>query len=318
MNMNLKTTRGIRAFLAAMAVASATLLAHAAPPPPKSPVLTNGFPAWDCIISGQRGERGILFITFTTNDDGYGNYSFIVRQVHTKVIRPAAATTTVGTARGGVSSGRGDTTSSGAPPTDPSSWTNIFGYWTTTGSWSYDAKGRILGIFTELVIDGVTDTNVTYITNRVSFTAQVVPNKRFNAIYSSSIGGNGTYRGVPMKEVTDLTGHWTGTEQNGKVTTYELFSMSPAPTPEGITNMYDFSGIGPGYELMNGVCLVSRQKKLAFASYKYFPTFSPTNAALQRATFGPLIDNRSSLGSNMRGLLDGGSNTVYKAFWASP
>ena len=287
-------------------------LCQAAPPPPHSPVLTNAA-GWDCVISGQRGEQGVLFLTFTTDTDLFGNYMFSLREVHTQIVNPSSGS---GGRNAGGGVGRGDV--AGNP--SPTSTTNIFGYWSIpragapSGSWGYDSKGNTLGFFTEIVNLGGEGTNVTYVTNAVSFTAKVTPNKRFTAVYSSSLGGNGTYTGVPMKGVTDLSGRWTGTEKIGSLSTYEFFNLTPMSTAEGHTNVYDIIGAGPGYS-MSGVCMVSSQKKIAFANYKFS---NPTNPPTQRATTGPLVNSKTSLGGNTRGLIDLGTNVNYNAFWVSP
>jgi hypothetical protein len=196
---------------------------------------------------------------------------------------------------------------------------NIFGFWSAPrngvppGSWGFDSKGNTVGFYIELIISsGVGSTNIVTITNQVSFIAKITPNKRLTAIYSSSLGGNGTFQGVPIKPLTDLSGHWTGDEINAGVSTYEFFTLSGS----GFPNIYDLNGSGPGYAISNGVCMVSSQKKIAFADYKFY---NATNAAyVQRGTVGPLINSTRQLGGNTKGIADPGASVNYNAFWVSP
>ena len=352
MKTNFTSAKKIHAtLLAALLLGAGASPSQAAIPFPPSPVFTNGVPAWDCLITGAHGERGIMFLTFFTNKfDSYGNYSFTMRQIHTKVPAssvkvPVTITNTPDSGgRGGSASGRGGDTGSGGlinlnNGTIPGAGTNISGAGTNiygylelngtngVGSWGYDYKGNILGFYVELVIDTVTDTNITYITNQVSFIGKVTPNKRFTALYSSTVGGNGKYAGLPLKPVTlnvnghvgqDLSGPWTGDEIIGPVDMVELFTM----TNSGFTNSYNIVGDGPGYSLnfTNSIppkfskCLVSSQKKIAFSNHKYT---NPTNSAAntQRATFGPLSNSTIVAGGKTKGLIDPGSNVVYNAFF---
>lgn len=298
---------------------------------PPTPVFTNGVPAWDCLITGPNGERGIMFLKFSYTPDGYGNYLFDLRQIHTKVpiaipVVPVTVTNSPG-GRGGSSSGRGD----GGTPVIPvnnltnaatvTTGTNIFGYLRTTGSWGFDYKGNVLGFYVELVIDkpGEGTNPPTFFTNQVSFIGKATPNKRFTAMYSSSIGGNGKYAGVPLKTVTnkvngaDFSGPWTGDEIIGPRDMVELFTL----VTNDIPNAYDIIGDGPAYNLdFNGAepskCLVSCQNKIAFTDFKFT---NPTNDVhYLRATYGDLKNSSLVAGGSTKGLLTG-SNVVYNAFF---
>lgn len=316
-------------------------ISHAAPKLPPSPIFTNGVLAWDCLITGPQGERGIMLLTFTNKPDGYGNYTFNMRQIHTKIPtslpRIPVTTTNSATGRGGFA-GRGDTSTAdvtnaianAVSVATSTGGTNIYGYLETSGSWGFDYKGNILGFYIELIISSVSATNITYITNQVSFIGKVTPNKRFTAIYYSTVGGNGKYAGVPQKAVTnrvngsDFSGPWTGNEIIGPVNTVELFTLFPSDLP----NAYDIIGDGPGYTLdwlpfgagpLTSKCLVSCQKKIAFTDYKYI-TITNSVSSL-RATFGSLNDTAKVVGGNTKGLVQqnfngpSGSNVVYNAYF---
>jgi len=309
---------------AALLLGSGVASSRAALAFPPSPVFTNGVPAWDCIITGAKGERGIAFFTFSYAPDGFGNYQFDMRQIHTKVpvsIANVAVTTTNASNGRGNASGRGDTVVAGLTNVSQvaasTASTNIYGYLHTTGSWGYDYKGNILGFYIERVIDSITATNITYITNQVSFIGRATPNKRFTALYSSSIGGNGKYSGLPMKTVTnlvngsDFSGPWTGNEIVGPLNTVELLTLT---NTSGFPNHYDIFGDGPGYTLdfggSSGKCLISCQKKFAIAINKYGLDGMPI-----RATLGDLKNTTKLLGGITKGLLQPGSNVVYNAYF---
>src|SRR5882724_7710197 len=211
MKTNFISAKPFRAsLLLALLLGAGASVGNAALPFPPSPIFTNGVPAWDCLVTGERGERGIALLTFSYAPDGYGNYTFDMRMIHTKVpaSMPRVKVTVTNTPstddNRGTIGNRGDT----PPPVIGSATltnlvnaanqkvvTNIFGYIEPRGSWGFDYKGRILGFYVELLLDKPPQgTNPpTYITNAVSFIGKVTPNKRFSALYSSTIGGNGKY-----------------------------------------------------------------------------------------------------------------------------
>ena len=278
-----------RVALAALLVVAAHTVSNAATP--VSPVFTNGVLGWDCLISGAGSERGIIFLTF--NENG----TFTGKKINCRVANPKDSAD-----RGGIPSDRD-------PASPPTSVTNLYGFTDIKdGSWRFDADGYTIGFFTSLVA-----TEAELLTNQFSFRAKITPNKRFTASFSGGLGGNGTYRGVPMKSVTstksgaDLAGNWSGEEINGGFTTFEFFSLAASAS---YPNLYDVDGgYGPGYSLI-GHCMVSSQKRIAFANLK--------NSTL-RAAVGSSVNKSTSLGGTMKGQTDGATNIItYKAFWLSP
>lgn len=268
--------------LASALVLTSVAVTEAAQPP--SPVFTNGVIGWDCLMTGPNAERGIFYVTFADN----GTFTGFLTA--TRIAAPKAPATD----RSGVPSDRSPSDSVGLETQ------NIYGAGDISGLWSYDAKGYTLGVFT-FVVAGTP--------NQVSFRAKISPNKRLTASYSSSLGGKGTFRGVPVKPVTDLAGLWTAEEKNSGISYYEFFSLTPKPVIW--PNIYDLSGDGPGYGV-TGVSVVSSQKKIAFASLQ------GTNATL-RATLGSFINKSTSLGGKTKGLSSSGTNNIvtYDAFRVS-
>ncbi len=285
---------------AALLLGSGTFASPAAPV--LLPVLTNGAAGWDCTVAGPNGESGILFIHFTTNLDVYGNFTFTNLLLQTKVTSGSIATNPRGA---GASTGRGDTSSSPG-------YTNLYSLSWQSGSWIQDQKNTVYGIFVELF---PTSSGTNYLTNQVSFVAKVTPNKRFTAIYSSSLGGGGTYSGAPIKtNLVDLSGHWLGTEMLNGASTYEFFTLTPNPV-FNFPNIYAINGSGPGYSLGGGsLCLLSASKKIAFVDIK---SSSPTNFAL-RITAGTLTGGTTAPASSTKGLVDPGTNVSYRVYRVSP
>jgi len=342
---------------------------QATPQPARSPVLTNSA-GWDCLVNGQKGQQGILFITFSTNTDANGNHTFSGHKIETCIAPPPPKTNG---RNAGATNGRGGSGTS-SPATNS---VTVYGHSViTNGIWNYDRNGNTIGFFTESVqmatsvtnygvmnlvtnlyaeANGVTysnlnfeitftgpdiSTNVTLVdtnqntiekvfhflnsnftinqstvpsVNTVSFIAQTLPNKRLTAVYSSSIAGNGFYQGIPMKGVTSLAGRWTGTEQSGGLTTYDLTTLQPLPTSEAYTNIYRVLGSGAGFNL-DGTAMVSAQRRITFSAYKY----SPVSGFTLRSTSGPFINTSSLLGGDTKGLEDPSANVSYSSFWVAP
>jgi len=263
------------------------------PPSPKTVWPTNDM-GWDCLLASPGSEEGIVFLTF--NADG----TFSGNRLNARVKK--AKTPAPG--RLGIPSDRDPAEST------PRSFTNLYGFTTISnnnGRWYFDAKGYTIGVFTSIAGGSIT--------NQWSFKAKIAANKRFTASISSGIGGTGTLKGVPMKPVTspktggDLSGNWSGEENNGGFFTYEFMNL----TPSGIySNLYDIVGYGPGYNLTNAHCMVSSQKRIGFSGVK---------GTDLRTTVAPLVNSSKTLGGAGKGLMDGVSTTniiSYKAYWVSP
>src|SRR5664280_2773491 len=148
------------------------------------------------------------------------------------------------------------------------------------------------------------------ITNSVSFTGTVVPNRRFNIVSSTSLGGRSVYRGVPATPVLpDLEGSsWYGLKrQNGTQYTefFGLHSFSGGnPLPVDLPGIADFpniyyttNGVGPSYNL-SGVVVVSRQHNIGFV----FNETVGSNTTL-RATVGSFVNARITRGVT-RGVIE--------------
>jgi hypothetical protein len=127
----------------------------------------------------------------------------------------------------------------------------------------------------------------TALSNAVSFVGTVSA-KRI-VLKCTTPFGNTTYEGVPIQDLPDFSGSYSGVRKQGGVTYQELFTL----TADGsVPNMYDVSLTGPGYSYL-GESLISSQKKIAFVLGQVPPI--PTNApTVIRAVTGPFNSKKGS------------------------
>lgn len=223
---------------------------------------------WDLVLTGPKQE-GLAVIEFFEEGfppertfSGYG--IFVPKMKGVKGQNNRAPT----------DPGRG----TGSDTNAPSTQTNLFliGPVNIDGRWNYDAKGRIIGTFSIEVTNFVT-TNVTLYS--VSFTGKAVPGRRLTLVASTS-GGRLTFRGVPYRDLTDLSfGVWNGIKKEGKQMFVELFSLW-----NRVDNSYEMViETAPDYTAQ-GFAMVSAQKKMAFALEEIPPN---AEAGFLRASIGP-------------------------------
>lgn len=289
-----------RSRIALAALLAVAIHAGANAATPVSPLLTNST-AWDCVLSGKDSEQGVMFLTF--DGDGYGNGTFIGAMANARVKNPKKPDND----RSPIGTDRNPTNSS------PTVTSNLFGYINIVGNWAYDYKGYVVGSFNHLVATGGSSgTNV--VTNMFSFKAKIASNRTLTASYSTTLGGTGTFKGVPMKTVTNvagIAGSWTGTEVADKVTFYEWFSLTPASMLW--PNLYEVAGYGPAYDL-EGFLLASCQKKIAIGNARI-----NGSSGSGRASVGPLSNKKTVFGGKMKGLSSLSTNLIsYEAFHVVP
>jgi hypothetical protein len=236
--------------------------------------------SWDCVISGS--ERGVGSIIFSEDESGTGG-----SLIGIEVLSPSKKGDTTDGRTSGDFGRTITTTSSGTV-------TNLLGFALLSGTWTYDANGRVVGVFTEgaeniscttnqeittvvsnVVIDNVTITVTNYftndvltcvtnaITNGVSFIAKVRPTKV--TIKTKGPNGNTVLKGIPAADIDDISGSYyaTGKRKDNPDFT-ELLEVSSAGEPD-FPGLFIFSGEGPAY-LNSGVMLLSNQKKLGIVS----------------------------------------------------
>lgn len=237
---------------------------------------------WDFVLSGN--QRGVAQVTFA-ND-------FTLSGIEIITVKPIRSTETPEDD----SDERNPSTETGGGSTDPV--TNYYGAAVLTGVWTYDAKGKVIGVISE---SGVTNS----ITNGISFRAVVRPGVRM----SMSAIRNGqriSYRGVPYVTLADFSGNYYGYGKRDTKQFNELLTMSPSADPDfaplSLGNLYDVAGLGPAYPT-EGMALVSRQKYIALVSLSY----ETTNGIL-RSIVGPFKLSRGS--GSLRGVSENGEDEV--------
>jgi hypothetical protein len=121
---------------------------QAAPPPSASPVGT-----WDIVSSGG-GQQGLAYLTFTTDPDSLGNYTFhgYVLVAGTRPVVAATNSSSDGRNAGGADSRGGSSSSTNTSSTaTTTASTTLFGFTDISGPWRYGNDNRIMGFFTELI-----------------------------------------------------------------------------------------------------------------------------------------------------------------------
>ena len=259
----LLSSRRIAALAAALLLlggASRTSLAQ------NSPVGT-----WDCLMCGGH-QPGVAYLTFTTNLDSSGNYTFYGYAVVAGV--PPGSTVSERTPQGDV--GRGDTTSTNAAGT-----TNIFGFVPMNGPWGYDSQGRVIGHFAELINAGsyatnsaeicINITNYNYVITNSSGTVDSLATTNFSDCFSNlpsalqytweAVGGGNTTNQygdqVQVLSPSNLLALFTYvvTNQNGSVDSAGItgytFAVSDLPFSTNFVTTV-ISGDGTTNVIING------------------------------------------------------------------
>jgi hypothetical protein len=159
--MKTRLTLGLRLRGAVAAGALAALVGGLAPAsagPSASPV-----GQWDCNINGDN-QKGMAFFTFTDENTNGGTFSVVRFLAGKHSGNSGSSTTVLNTGRGGEGIGR-DGSEGSTNASSSSSFTNLWGLDMLTGTWQFDAKGKIIGRFAEIIGAGsvscTTNENIT-------------------------------------------------------------------------------------------------------------------------------------------------------------
>jgi hypothetical protein len=219
---------------------------------------------WDFVVSGP--DQGVAFINFDEISGLTGNVTGLA------LIAPTPHDSLT-TDRGAVDEGRTDTNNVS------NTASNVIGVTLLSGSWSFDQKGHVIGVFSEMVSNATctltpyTHTNeitqlpetlytnvcVTNIfTNGFSFTANARPNHL--ALKARGERGLLTFRGVPLQSVPDLSGSYYGLgRRSGSPNYTEFLTLGGTSSPY----VYDVAGQS-AIQPFSGNAIVSSQKRIAF------------------------------------------------------
>jgi hypothetical protein len=147
-------------------------------------------------------------------------------------------------------------------------------------------------------------------TNSVSFVGKVSGSHL--TLTGVSTFGKLTIKGVPLVPVDTFFAapdafFWTGVLADNGVKSFETFTLMDTTIP----NCYVPVGQGPSYTFGDGsLCLISSQKKMAFAIAE-IPINSPeVPNGVSRATVGPLINTKKALGTKGVGDSTSGVNLI--------
>ena len=260
---------------------------------------------WDVYMSGR--HLGLAVITF--NDDFTFSVASVLVPKPQGIIHAGTSDDDRGT---GGDDSRNSTSGTNIPPTLPDH-TNVFGFGVIPapdnppgtavepGQWGFDAKGRLVGYFTDvsgyticvtnevLINTGIgVVTNIivecSRVTNAISFVGTVVPGKRLTLL-ASTPDGKSVFTGVPVSTVNvpDISGQWTGMNLQNTIPHTEFFTLT-RNDPAG--NTYAISGGGPGY-LYGGTAILSKSGRFAF-SVDINPPITQTEKLRVRSVIGTL------------------------------
>ena len=313
MKTKLASIKSLGGFLRLGAAAGAVLLSCGAPLHARAAAFDSPVGDWDVVMNAR--HQGLAVITFA--DDGTFSMSSIL------VPKPPTPPSSGVTDRGLADDSRNDSGNTNVIILPPH--TNLFGAFfipqpdtvnpdgsvnhvgVDSGHWGFDAKGRLVGFYTDVSgydvcvtnlvlvnnpITGGVDTNIVIecnrLTNAISFVGTVSPGKRLTMV-SSTPDGKSVYTGVPITTVNlpDLSGNWTGVKTDDHLIYNEFFTLL-RNSPDA--NTYTVDGGGPGY-FYGGTALLSKSGKFAF-TLSINPGTDPTKVHI-RAVTGTL--NKSNL-----------------------
>jgi hypothetical protein len=223
---SVKPTGIVRAYRG-LALAAALLLAGSLPNPcaaQNSPVGT-----WDCIAGGTH-QPGIAYLTFTTDLDANGNYTFSGYTLMAGT--PPSPDESGRNPGGGVGRGDSVTSSSGS---GTNSLEFVFGFTRVNGPWAYNEKGHIIGFFTQLLditsVSAVTNWVETLVFAEIPY---VVTNDigTFDYVATNSLSFSFTNAGF----TTNIT--WTATNSTGSTNQFFLDFLATSSSNFFISNGY--------------------------------------------------------------------------------
>jgi hypothetical protein len=263
---------------------------------------------WDVVMGGH--HQGLAVFTFASD----GTFSVGSILIPKRPQQPSGSSGGDDDRGTGGNDSRNGSSGTNIPPTLPDH-TNVFGFGVIPspdtppgtavepGQWGFDARGRLVGYYTDVSgyticvtnevlvnnpLTGELATNIivecSRVTNVISFVGTVMPGKRLTLLASTS-DGKSVFSGVPVTTVNmpDISGQWTGLNLQDTLPHAEFFTLT---RNDPSANVYAVSGAGPGY-LYGGVAILSKSGKFAFAADINQPIL-PTEKKRVRSVIGTL------------------------------
>lgn len=168
------------------------------------------------------------------------------------------------------------------PPSPITNFNNLCGESTFTVI-GFPVSTNIEGSVTNYVEQDGCFTNVVVcqaITNAISFVGTINSSGTRMVLKCTTPFGSTIYKGVPYKELTDITGNYYAIRKQSGVTYNEFLSL----TNLGL-NLYSVSLNGPGYSY-EGISLLSSQNRISFG-LGLVPALPTEEVTVVRATSGP-------------------------------
>jgi hypothetical protein len=259
-------TMALKTKLSVTALGAAALLGGFAPlgmaqPSPVGP--------WDLVLSGV--QRGTAQITFSNNFTLGGFEIITVPPRHRDSVEDLDPRNPTGDGERTPPISNGDTTI-----------VHWYGAASLQGSWTWDAKGNVIGVLNEFG---------PAVTNGINFKAVVRPGVRIT-INATREGRAFTYKGIPLVAQASLAGNYYATGGREKIPFTEILTFTPGTD----LNSYDVVGTGPAYTF-TGTALVSGTKHIAL----YTLSDETTNLVL-RSVSGPFKFSATTGSGDLKGI----------------
>lgn len=321
--------KSLGGFLRLGAAAGAVLLCGA-PVQSRAAAFDSPEGQWDVYMSGR--HLGLAVFTFSdggTPDTRTFSVASILVPKPQGVIHAGTSDDSRGTGGDDSRNGSGVTNT---PPSLPDH-TNVFGFGVIPnpdnppgtavepGQWGFDAKGRLVGYFTDvsgyticvtnevLINTGIgVVTNIivecSRVTNAISFVGTVAPGKRLTLL-ASTPDGKSVFTGVPVTTVNvpDVSGDYTAINLQDTLPHSEFFALTLNTSGVWGPNAYTISGGGPGY-LYGGIALLSKSGRFAF-SVDINPPILQTEKLRLRSVIGTLNKRKANFRTGGIDLLAG-------------
>jgi len=301
--MKTKLIKSLGGYLRLGAAAGTVLLSCGLPLHARAAAFASPAGTWDVTLSGSR--QGLALIEFT---DG-GTPDSRTFSIYEIIVPPKPSSSSLDprsvdeSRNAGFDASRNGFVSTGTSINSATNTPQLFGdELSSSGLWGFDTKGRVVGFYGESLglvcttnivtitncingdipgqpcgfVTNIETVTCVSVTNGVNFIGTVVTNKSLT-LAAQTTGRKFTLHGLPIIQLTNVAGSYTGSRTSMGVTTFEFLTLSPVSPPvelPGMLNVYSVLGGSADYSYMvapnvfstsGGTALLSRSGKIAFA-----------------------------------------------------